>query len=86
MRKTSRSPAICSEKCFETSTLACAKVNPGETLHFGSGSTYITGHSIGTQSFSHTVGSGAIPPAAPWHVDPGFTSVVEDCATALMSS
>jgi len=86
MRKTYQSPAIYSEKSFETSTLACAKVNPGELFHQGSGSTYISGHSIGTMSFSHTIGSGAIPPAIPWHVSPGFTSVTEDCAIALMTS
>ncbi len=86
MRKTYRSPTICSERSFETSALACAKVNVGDTFHLGSGSTYLSGHSFGSISFSHTIGSGAIPPNNVWHVDPGFTSSVEDCGFALMSS
>ena len=84
MRKTYRKPSIISELSFETSALGCAKTGVGDALHFGTGSTYLSGHSAGSTSYSHTPGT-----SGNWlHVNAGFTSYSNPavCDIALMSS
>ena len=83
MRKSYGKPTIVSERSFETSSLSCGKTYPGEPIHIGEGSTYISGHSIGSGDYSHTPGSGG-----PWlHVGPGYTSYTDYfCEYALMGS
>jgi hypothetical protein len=83
MRKNYRKPAIVSEKSFEASALSCAKLETGGTFHFGGGSTYLSGHSAGSQTYSHTPGT-----SGPWlHVNPGFSSASSAiCVIAYYSS
>lgn len=83
MRKSYRSPTIISERAFESSALSCAKVEAGGGLHFGPGSTYLSGHSVGSVSYSHTPGTGGN-----WlHINPGYESISTPiCDLALMAS
>jgi|GEM_PF-1650924 len=83
MRKTYRKPTIVSEASFETSALSCAKTNSSESLHIAAGSTYLTGHSVGSTSYSHTPGS-----SGPWlHFNSGFSSASTPiCDLAMMAS
>jgi len=83
MRKAYRSPTIHSERAFEASALSCAKASATEPIHFGGGSTYLSGHNVGSSSYSHTPGSGGN-----WlHVNSGYTSASSViCNFALMAS
>ncbi len=83
MRKAYRKPTVFSQNSFETSALACAKVNSGTPIHYGAGSTFFSGHSFGSMTFSHTPGTGGNT----WHVPTGMESLTTlDCEFALMSS
>lgn len=83
MRKTYRKPTIVSEASFETSALSCAKTASAESIHIGVGSTYLSGHSVGSTSYSHTPGT-----SGPWlHFNTGYTSVSTPiCDLAMMAS
>ena len=83
MRRVYRRPMIHSERVFETSALSCAKTVSGGSMHCGPGSTYLTGHGIGSSSYSHTPGT-----SGPWlHINSGYSSVTTPiCDLALMAS
>ncbi|MBN1426536.1 hypothetical protein JXA88_18465 [Candidatus Fermentibacteria bacterium] len=83
MRKAYRKPSIVSERSFETSALSCAKSTTGENIHIGPGSTYLTGHSAGSVSYSHTPGT-----SGPWlHFNSGYSSVsTAICQLAYLAS
>jgi hypothetical protein len=83
MRKTYCRPTVVSERCHETSAPSRAKTEAGGTVHLGEGSTSFSGHSAGSQSYSHTPGT-----SGPWlHVNPGWSSVTTAiCYLAYFSS
>jgi len=83
MRKAYRKPTIVSERSFETSALSCAKSNSGEIFHFGAGSTYLSGHSVGSTTYSHTPGT-----SGPWlHINSGYSSSTSPiCDLAYLAS
>lgn len=61
MRKRYSKPGICSEKCFETSALRCAKdsVPPPGTWHFANPYDTFTGHLGGGFGTSESVSGSA---------------------------